>query len=223
MSLDPDPKKRACALRRSRSSSWSPPTDSLPRSSQPGVRVPEGTVHDGIASPRTFLFSASACGSPERHEAADAGLKTGVRPLRLAMARPDFAWGRAAFTSLRYYAAPPRTSTSLSAASPKSLPLRSPASASLVRGRVNTSSLPVLLLVGEPIGVYCPARSRFVHHGMPDLPCVLPKTETATSGLGAVAAFPDIEVLRLEASATLRPGQRARFHAPEGAAGLSAF
>src|SRR5438093_2153114 len=98
------------------------------------------------------------------------------------MARPDSAWA-AAFMSLRYYAALPRASTSLSAASLTSLPLRSPTSASLVRGRANTSSLPVLLLVGESIGVYCHARSRFVHHGMPDLPCVLTKTETATSGL----------------------------------------
>ena len=60
------------------------------------------------------------------------------------MAKPDSAWGRVAFISLRYYAVASRAKTSRSAASPTSLPLRSPASVSLARQRANTSAPPAV-------------------------------------------------------------------------------
>src|SRR5450631_4478296 len=94
-------------LRRPRSSSsHRPQTHNLPGSSQRGAPILEGTVHGGAAKPRTVSFAVSACGSPDRHEAADAGLETRVRPLGLTR-QTDPAWARVPFVSLRYYAIAP--------------------------------------------------------------------------------------------------------------------
>ncbi len=94
----------------------------------------------------------------------------GLRPVfdrLVSHGKPDSAWARVPFVSLRYYAVAPRGLRYRNRQ--RHLHLFLCEAQLLLRSRDGAPILPhrlQLLLVDEPLGVYRNARSRFVHHGI---------------------------------------------------------